>query len=238
MSFYADNLDLLWKLVEVDRKLVSFQADLDAANARLARSESRLEKALQADAEATAALKQATRTQRETEDELNQLEQRIRKVQEQAGTLASEEQIRHSQQAIAKQQEHRGELEVKGLEQLDAIASANESSAGARSLLDKQEQVTGAERDAVGTLRASLGSSIAGLRQERESYLPGLAAPVAEAYAAAHERNPGAGLCTIKEGYCAGCGGEHNVAHISTIKARAELTLCPYCKRIQDILPE
>ena len=238
MSFYADNLDLLWKLVEVDRKLVGFQADLDAANARLARAESRLEKALKADAEATAALKQATRTQRETEDELNQLEQRIRKVQEQAGTLTSEEQIRHSQQAISKQKERAGELEVKGLELLDEIASASKLSASARSVLDEQRQATDAERDAVGALRASLESSLADLHRRREAHLPLLAAPVAEAYQAAHKRNPGAGLCTVKDGYCAGCGGEHNVAHIAAVRSRAELTFCPYCKRIQDIVPE
>jgi len=222
MSEHSDMLVVLEQLQKLDTSVHTEREKLARAERDLASRESQLEKSGQARQTAEQNLREGKSAHRDLEAELQQLDARIRKLEQEAGASGM--------QAVEKHRVQVDELENRGLE-----------------LMEQVEQLDKALQEAVAAVARSenlLAEAHAKLQQQRdrtqatEAEVGAARAPLIEilpegarvAYADALESYPGSPLALIKDGFCAGCQGELNQQTV--VEAGTTLTQCPHCQRL------
>ncbi len=224
MSTFAEHLDRLWRIQELDRQVLAARQTSGNSQRRVADGQKKLAALQRRQTEEEAALKQMQVREREIEQELTQLDKRISQI----------ETVEGSESAVEKHKAQVDELESEGISLLTAMtdqkerisATGSEITAFTRELEEQQraskEQVTAAD------------TSINAILEQRAAVAAEVPEEMMRVYGTLAEKYPGNVLTRAGGEFCAACSGELTMNLVVRAKAREEVVRCPHCNRILD----
>lgn len=234
MPGFADQLNLMWQLRELDARVfaaVSRAAQAARETANAASAEAFARKKLD---EAKARLRDLEKRERDTEVEIRTLQKRLELLEESANSATSDAIRKHSVEALEKERAQLDALENTGLALLDDIEKAKATIKAAEATLkvaaEKAAVVKGAEsghQAAVTVIQSEVDAP-------RKQLASTMQEELLQAYESARNRHPDSPICGIKDSFCEGCSGELTMHHATKVRARNEVIRCPHCSRIHD----
>lgn len=235
MSHHEETLRLLHEIVARDHDLARAHTHIAHAERETATALALVKKTVEAKARAAKALSEARAQAAETDAEIARLEARIRKLEDEAGSLVSGEMIRHTQEAIAKHRGQVDQLAEKGLDHLarvqeleaDELRARLEHEAAELRLRNHEEIARAVHQAEQGVIDAA--SNLRSLLLEK------LPPEVLDVYESARRKNPDSALCYVEGALCAGCGGLLTTQYVHNVARRNEFAACPHCGRLHDI---
>ncbi|MCA8910436.1 MAG: hypothetical protein KDB82_01930 [Planctomycetes bacterium] len=227
MAEFSESLDSLWAVQKHDREIVRAQESIAKAERDIAAAQKKLDDA-QTDLDARRETARKLHSEhKELEAELQRLDARVKQLEAQ-GTEAGME-------AATKQRAHIDELEMKGLDLITAVATAEgEVEASEAALAGHQSAFEAVEKAAQEVVRTA-EAAIEAQQNARAGAIEHVVPELLQVYDEVNARHPGKALCHIDGEFCAGCQAELRQQLIVQVKARAEILRCPNCLRILDV---
>lgn len=234
MPGFADQLNLMWQLRELDARVfaaVSRAALAARETANAASAEAFARKKLD---EAKARLRDLEKRERDTEVEIKTLQKRLVLLEESANSATSDAIRKHSVEALEKERAQLDALENSGLALLDEIEKARAAITAAEATLKAAAEKAAVVKSAEGGHQAAVAATQGEVEAPRKQVASTMQDELLQAYESARTRHPDSPICGIKDGFCEGCSGELTMNHASKVKARNEVIRCPHCTRIHD----
>ncbi|MCB9894729.1 MAG: hypothetical protein H6839_09780 [Planctomycetes bacterium] len=227
MSEFAESLDSLWAVQKHDRAIVRAQETIDKTNRDTAASLAKLEARQAKLAERQEELRKLHNEHKELEGELHRLDERVKQLEGQ-GTEAGMD-------AAAKQRAKIDELEMKGLDLIAAVATAEQNVEAARAEAEAYRTTHEATAAANGEVIKSAEAVIAAEYKTRAESVANVVPELLQVYEEVNTRHPGKALCHLEGEFCGGCQSELNTQLQMQIRARKEILRCRNCTRILDV---
>lgn len=234
MTGFADQLNLMWQLRELDARVfaaVSRAAQAARETANAASAEAFARKKLD---EAKARLRDFEKRERDTEVEIKTLQKRLELLEESANSATSDSIRKHSVEALEKERAQLDALENTGLALLDDIEKAKAAITAAEAVLKAAAEKAATIKGAEAGHQAAVATTQAEASEPRRQVASKMQEELLQAYESARNRHPDSPICGIKDSYCEGCSGELTMNHASKVKGRTEIIRCPHCSRIHD----
>jgi uncharacterized protein len=222
MAEHTEALEQLKQLQALDARLHADASRLEDYTRQVAAREAAVERATQGRDDAQAALRASQVAHRELEDQLQQLDARIRKLETEGGVAGMA--------AVEKHKAEVSDLEDKGLEYMDTVSERERQLAQAEAALKHAQELLEEARAKQAGQAETLASTHADVESKSQVLRETLTEGTLTAYQDALERHPGSPLAKIADGFCGGCQGELTPQH--AVQAAGEVTACPYCDRI------
>lgn len=226
MSTFAESLDSLWAVQKHDREIVKARKAIEKVERDAKAREAKLEAEKAGVAAKRDALRKQQNEHKELEQELQRLDARVKQLESQ-GTEAGNE-------AAEKQRARIDELEIKGLELIEAIAVADSEVEAAVLQFDAHgksgEALSAAESEVV----TAENGAIEAQTSARESAASQVVPELLQVYEEVNARHQGNAICRVEDEFCAGCQAALNSQLTMQVRARREILRCPNCTRILD----
>jgi len=235
MSELAVQFDLLWQLRDLDAAVHEAQESARRAEREFAAMQSGESAARKRMDDAKRKLHELEHRERETEEELKDMQKRLGVLEDQANSATSDSIRKHSVEAVEKHRRRLDEVENTGLGLLDEIEKARESMKGQEGAVRAAADKAAAANGALEGMRGRAQAKRAELAPRREALAGTMAPAMLQAYESARAKYPDSPICGIKDSYCEGCSGELNMHHATRVRGRTELLRCPHCARIHDV---
>ncbi|MBE7492826.1 MAG: hypothetical protein HS108_13880 [Planctomycetes bacterium] len=234
MSGFADQLNLMWQLRELDARVfaaVSRAALAARETANAASAEAAARKKLD---DAKARLRDLERRERDTEVEINALQKRLGQLEDTVNSATSDAIRKQAADALAKERAGLDALENTGLGLLDEIEKAKAAVTAAEAAHKTATDRVAAAKAAQDGHQAAAAATQQEVAGPRGQLAAAMQEELLHAYESARSRHPDSPICGIKDSFCEGCSGELTMHHATRARARNEVIRCPHCTRIHD----
>ncbi len=225
-------LEILWRVQDLDRALGAVRERLVAFPARRAALAQRLSAAKDALARAEDASKARALAKRDAESQAESLTQQERKFQTQLTQVKKNEEYAALLAEIEGARRKRSELETFVLEKMEEEGAAAAASARAKQALAETDSAVKAENRDVDADEGRVKAEEAGLMAEREAALNGLPASLRARYERVHVAKKGQAVAELVRDSCGVCGSRLPPQAAIEVRRGTAVVECPDCGRM------
>jgi uncharacterized protein len=223
----------LLSLQEIDLNRDSRRAVIADIDSRLGETQA-VAQAREADREAGEALEALRKKQREIDDELEDMDARIKSLEQKlyGGSIRNPKELSDLQKEVQHLRERRSKLDERALSNMDAIEAASASATRAREDAKQAEAAWRRDQEDLVASRTKAEREMAALESQRKERTEAMDRSAIGMYEALRPKKAGRPVARIERGTCLGCRVLLPTHVIQKVRAANTLVQCPSCERI------
>jgi len=223
----------LFGLQEIDLGRDTRRALIADVDSRLGETED-LVAAREAVVTAAAALADLRRRQQAIEEQLEDLDAKIRPVEQKlyGGTVRNPKELTDLQREVDLFKRQRGKLDDEGLGNMEGIEAAEAAVREAKLACSQAEATWRVDQDELRETRGRAEHELARLEEERQRRVAGMDSQSLGIYEALRGVKQGRAVARIERGACQGCRLSLPTYVVQRARSAVALVQCPSCERI------
>jgi predicted nucleic acid-binding Zn-ribbon protein len=227
------DLEILFKLQQIDERLLRKQREIETYERRLAERKAAMGALSTRIEELAARRKQLVSDRAFAERRMSDRQELMRERKKRAGNVRNEKEMRASHDEVESLREEISSVETEVLtlmEQVDAIESQID---GVRKEYKDLEEADHRDVAAEAARIDGLRDDLAAIRTERSAATAGVSAGLLRKYDTVLQRRNGVAVVTVADGRtCGGCHMQVPPQALIEIRRSASVQVCPNCQRI------
>lgn len=225
-------LSKLVDVQEIDKVITEVTEELERLPEELKAGEAALE-ALQAECAAHAQELELLQSQRrETETEMAEMEEGIKKSRQRLMEVKSNIEYKAMLKEIAFKEDQRDRRETRIIELMEQMEAQKSRIAAQEQQVQEHQALLGQQRVAVAGRVEGLRHRLSGLEDQRRKLRKGVPAPLMKRYEFIRQRRNGTAIAPVREGVCMGCHMNILPQQFIDLQKGLEILKCPHCQRI------
>jgi predicted nucleic acid-binding Zn-ribbon protein len=225
-------LETLFKLQEVDERLLKRRREIDAMEKRLAERKAAMAACEARTQELVQRRKQLVNERAFAERRLSERQDQLRERRQRAGRVRTEKELRASDDEIGTLRQEIGtdeDVVLQLMEQVEAVESAIEAAKKEyKEFEDADHRQVTEEAGRIDALRSEMD----GIRAERDAAVHGLNPSILKRYDMVLQRRGGVAVVSVSNGTCGGCHMHVPPQDLIEIRRDHSVRVCANCQRI------
>jgi predicted nucleic acid-binding Zn-ribbon protein len=225
-------LKKLVDLQELDREILAITQELQQLPETLRAGEAALEQLQTGHAAHLKELENLKSQRRETEVEMADMEEAIKKSRQRLMEIKSNIEYKAMLKEIAFKEDQRDQKETRILELLEQLETQNKLIAGEDQQLKEMQASLAEQKVDLEAQMVKLKEQLAGLDERRRKLRKGVPPQLLKRYEFIRQRRNGTAISPVREGVCLGCNMNILPQQFIDLQKGVEVIQCPHCQRI------
>lgn len=183
------------------------------------------------------ALKAEQVKQKDKENTLGSMEEKIKKLQAQLYQLKSNKEYQAMEFEIKAAKADKSLLEEEILVMMDSVESSKQKVAKEKSLLAEEEKKFKEDIEVLKKKASQIQAELVGLEEKRKTYVPNIDKKFLDQYERVLVKRDGVALVPLKEGTCGGCHLKLPPQVANEIQMQDKIIFCESCARMLYFVP-
>ena len=217
---------------ELDREIQEVTQALEKLPQDLKAAEEELAEVRGAHAGHVQQLEDLQRQRRETDTEMAEMEDGIKKSRQRLMEIKSNIEYKAMLKEIAFKEDQRDQRETRILELMEQMEAQKQTIAEKEGLMAEMAASLEGQRREVAAQVSKLQEQLAGLEERRKKLRKGVPAQLLKRYEFIRQRRNGTAITAVVEGVCTGCHMNILPQQFIDLQKGVEILQCPHCQRI------
>jgi predicted nucleic acid-binding Zn-ribbon protein len=217
---------------EIDRAIQEITQTMEKLPADLKAGETVLEELQAEHADQVQTLENLKSQRRETEAEMGEMEEGIKKSRQRLMEIKSNIEYKAMLKEIAFKEDQRDQRETGILELMEQLEAQSRLITERQRQMQELEADLEKQRQEVAQQMEKLDQKLAGLEEQRKKLRKAVPAQLLKRYEFIRQRRNGTAVCPVRGGVCMGCHMNILPQQFIDLQKGTEILQCPHCQRL------